>query len=67
MQYRGIRYTIRTRIERDEWYVAIHPGGIELQGKVVVGSRKDAELEAHHMIGYWLHRRTREANGLAER
>jgi hypothetical protein len=66
MQYRGVRYTIRTRIERDEWYVAIHPGGIELRGKVVVGSRKDAELEAHHMIGYWLHRHAREANKLAE-
>ena len=50
MEYRGIRYTIRTRIERDEWYVAIHPEGIECRGKVVVGSRKDAELEAHDII-----------------
>jgi hypothetical protein len=65
MEYRGIRYTVRTRIERDEWYVAIHPEGIECRGKVVVGSRKDAELEAHHIIRDWL-RLPRRANEPAE-
>jgi hypothetical protein len=60
MQYRGIRYTIRTRIERDEWYVAIHPDDVELPGKVVVGSRQDAEFRALSMIGDWLHRQPRK-------
>ena len=29
MEYRGIRYTVRARIERNEWAVSIHPTGIE--------------------------------------
>ena len=29
MEYSGIRYTIRARIERNEWSVSIHPAGIE--------------------------------------
>jgi hypothetical protein len=60
MQYQGIRYTVRTRIERDEWYVAIYPEGVELPGKVVVGSRGDAELQAHYMISDWLLRHPRK-------
>jgi hypothetical protein len=60
MEYHGIRYTVRTRIERDEWYVAIHPDGVELPGRVVVGSREDAELEAHHMIKDWLRGHSRK-------
>jgi len=55
MQYLDIRYTVRTRIERNEWYVAIYPDGVELRGKVVVGSREDAEFQAHSMISDWLH------------
>jgi len=50
MKYRGIRYTIRTRIERQEWYVAIHPDGVERFGKVVAGSREEAELQALSII-----------------
>jgi len=57
MQYRGIRYTIRTRIERQEWYVAIHPHGVEEPGKIVAGSREDAESQAQPMIHAWLRRR----------
>ena len=30
---------------------AIYPDGVELPGKIVVGSREDAELRAHSMIG----------------
>jgi hypothetical protein len=60
MEYRGIRFTIRARIERDEWYVSIHPDGVELPGRVVVGPRGEAELEAHHMIDDWLPRHTRK-------
>jgi hypothetical protein len=60
VEYRGIRYTIRARIERDEWYVAIHPDGVELPGKVIVGPREEAELEAHHMIDDWFRARGRD-------
>jgi GrpB-like predicted nucleotidyltransferase (UPF0157 family) len=66
MQFRGIRYTIRTRIERDEWYVAIHPDGVELPGRVVIGPRGEAELRAHSMIGDWLQRHPRKANESVE-
>ena len=54
MEYSGIRYTIRTRIERDQWSVAIHPAGVEMKGRVVIGSRSDAELEARVLIDGWL-------------
>jgi hypothetical protein len=57
MEYRGIRYTIRTRIERDQWSVAIHPAGVEMKGRVVIGSRRDAELQAHVQIDSWLNPR----------
>jgi hypothetical protein len=58
MEYRGIRYTIRARIEREQWYVAIHPAGVEMNGRVVNGSRRDAELLARAMIDRWLKRRS---------
>lgn len=54
MEYRGIRYTIRVRIEREQWTVAIHPGGVEMAGKVFNGARKDAELHAYILIDKWL-------------
>ena len=57
MKYRGVRYTIRMRIQREEWYVAIHPDGAELPGKVVAGSREDAELQVQSMIDAWLRKR----------
>jgi len=60
MQYRGIRYTIGMRIERQGWYVAIYPDGVELPGKVVIGSRREAELQAHSMIDDWLRKHPRE-------
>ena len=56
MEYRGIRYTIRARIERDEWHVAIHPGDVESTGKVVTGNHEKAEALAHSMINNWLDR-----------
>jgi NADH dehydrogenase len=46
VEYRGIRYIIRARIEREQWYVAIYPTGIEMKGLVVFGSREEAELRA---------------------
>jgi hypothetical protein len=58
MEYRGIRYTIRARIERNEWSVTIYPGGVEC-GKVINGDRKEAELLARSMIKKWLAKRAR--------
>ena len=54
MEYRSIRYTIRTRIERDQWSVAIHPAGVEMKGRIVIGPRSDAELQARALIDSWL-------------
>lgn len=57
MEYRGVRYTIRARIERDEWLVAIHPSDKEMPGKIMSGDREQAEMLAHSMINKWLDRR----------
>ena len=54
MEYRGVRYTIRARTERDQWKVAIHPAGIERAGKVISGSREQAERLARSMIDKWI-------------
>ena len=56
MDYRGIRYIIRARIEREQWYVAIYPAGVEMTGRVVIGSREQAELQARALINDWLKR-----------
>jgi hypothetical protein len=50
VEYRGIRYILRARTEREEWYVSIHPAG----ERVVIGSREDPELRARDMIDDWL-------------
>ena len=60
MEYRGIRYTIRARIERNEWTVSIHPAEIESPRKVVTGARARAELLARSMIDKW-HERTAQS------
>jgi hypothetical protein len=54
MQYKGIRYTVRAGIERDQWIVAIHPGEVDMSGKVITGDREQAEALAHSMINKWL-------------
>jgi hypothetical protein len=54
MEYKGIRYTIRVGIEREQCSVAIHPAGLEMAGKVVTGPREKAEFQAHFMIDRWL-------------
>jgi hypothetical protein len=56
VEYRGIRYIIRARIEREQWYVAIHPAGVEMKGRVVFGSREEAESQARALIDSWLKR-----------
>jgi hypothetical protein len=60
VEYRGILYTIRVRIEREQWSVAVHPGGVEIAGKVITGTRKDAELHAHFLIDKWLEKTPRK-------
>jgi hypothetical protein len=56
VEYRGIRYTLRARIERAQWYIAIYPAGVEMKGRVVFGSREEAELQARGLINDWLKR-----------
>jgi hypothetical protein len=46
VEYRGIRYTVRARGERNEWTVSIHPVDIESPRRVVTGHRARAELLA---------------------
>jgi hypothetical protein len=56
MEYRGVRYTIRIGIERQQWRVALHPPGNEFpKEKTVFGTRGWADSEAHSMIDAWLH------------
>jgi hypothetical protein len=57
VEYRGIRYTVRARIERDEWTVSIYPADIESPTRVVTGRREVAELPARSMIDKWYHAR----------
>jgi hypothetical protein len=54
VEYKGIRYTIRLGIEREQWFVAIYPAGVEMPGKAISGSREEAESQAHSMINRWL-------------
>ena len=54
MEYRGIRYTIRTGIERGQYRAAIYPDGIEVPTNRIFGSPQDAEVYARRMIKRWL-------------
>jgi hypothetical protein len=54
VEYRGIRYTIRARIEREQWSVAIYPSGAEMAGKVITGTREDATVQARSKIDQWI-------------
>ena len=63
MEYREIRYTVRARIERNEWAVSIHPGGIEGARRVVTGPRERAELLARSMINRWYERAPQAQRG----
>jgi hypothetical protein len=64
MEYRGVRFTIRVGIERDQWHVVIHTEGQSLQSKIL-GTRRDATLRARSMIDTWL-RRQPTADGSQE-
>lgn len=59
VEYRGIRYTVRARIERNEWTVSIHPAGIEGAKRVVIGPRERMDLLARSMIDRWYERAPR--------
>jgi hypothetical protein len=59
VEHKGIRYTIRTRIVRHEWCVAVHPADGDVADKIIVGSRSAAEKAAHAMIDSWLRDRAR--------
>ena len=63
VEYREIRYTVRARIERNEWSVSIHPGDIEGARRVVTGPRERAELLARSMINRWYERAPRAQRG----
>jgi hypothetical protein len=67
VEYRGIRYTVRARIERNEWAVSIHPAGIEGARRVVTGPRERAELLVRSMIDRWNERAQRGAVNLYNR
>jgi hypothetical protein len=53
MEYRGIRYTIRTGID-GQYRVAIHPEGVEMAAKKIFGARESAKVHAYRMINKWL-------------
>jgi hypothetical protein len=57
VEYKGIRYAIRLGIEREQWFVAIYPAGVEMPEKAISGSREEAESQAHSMINRWLKKR----------
>ena len=54
MEYRGIRYTIRARIERGRYRGVIHPDGDEILANKIFLSREDAGAYARQMINIWL-------------
>jgi hypothetical protein len=66
MEYRGIRYTIRAGIEHGQWFVVIHPEGVEVSSNKIFGAREDAEFHAHSMINKWLGKKIRAKNKQAE-
>ena len=59
MEYWGIRYTIRTGIERQQYRVVIHPDEVEVPAKnKIFFSRENAEAYARRMINSWLEGKT---------
>src|SRR5262249_61966244 len=58
MEHRGIRYTIRIGIARQEWRVVIHIPDKRLPvERVVFGTWEDAKTEARSMINAWMKKR----------
>jgi hypothetical protein len=61
VEYKGIRYTIRTGIKRNQWTVSIHPADIEGPRRIITGPRERAELIARKMIDKWHERAAQSA------
>jgi len=57
MEYRGIRYTIRAGIAREQYRAVIHPDEVEVPANKFFLSRKDAEDYARRTINRWLKRK----------
>jgi hypothetical protein len=57
MEHRGVRYVIRTGIERGRWHVAIHPYSSLPRERTVFSTRDDALFHAHSMIDAWLQKK----------
>jgi hypothetical protein len=62
MEYRGIRYTIRTGIQRAQYRVFIHPEDVEVPANKIFGTREDAEVYARLMIKRWLEQKSANEN-----
>jgi hypothetical protein len=63
VRYKGIRYTIRVGIEREQWFVAIHPAGVDMPAKRISGRREHAESLARSMINGWLAQHPTRSSG----
>jgi hypothetical protein len=50
VEYRGIRYVLRTTIVRRQWRIAVYKHESEPVERTVKGSRADAERIARAMI-----------------
>jgi hypothetical protein len=58
MEHKGVRYEIRIGIAREQWLVAIYLPDKKLpKERTVVGTRRDAEIEASSIIDAWLRKR----------
>jgi hypothetical protein len=67
MQYRGIRYTIRTGIQRAQYRVFIHPDeDVEVPANKIFGTREDAEIYARLMIHRWLDAKSGAKNKVSD-
>ena len=60
MEYKGIRYVLRSGIKRRQWSIAIYPG-TDVKDKNMTGTREEAEVQAWSMIDAWLKERTSKA------
>jgi hypothetical protein len=61
MEHRGIRYTIRIGIAREQWRVAIYPPGNGLpKERTIFGTRDEAIITARAMINALLKKRSTE-------
>jgi len=55
MKHKGVRYEIRIGIASEQWLVAIYLPDKKLW--TVVGTRRDAEIEASSIIDAWMRKR----------